>query len=130
MIEKTVLEELGISEEAADKVLEKLNENEQKENYKNLVKEEVEKLNPYSSEIILKLFNAEEAANTEELKNELVGFKNEYPFLFKNDEIPQLTGSTKTGRGVSAAEFKKMDYNKRSELYRKNPKLYKELANA
>lgn len=130
MIDKKFLEELGLSEEIISKIQERLEEGEKKDNFEKLLREEIEKLNPHNTELILELFDVEELEDADVLKEKLEEFRAEYPFLFKQGDMPQLAGSTKSAKGITAEEFNNMGYKKRTELYKKNPKLYKQLANA
>ena len=134
MINEEFLKELGLDEKVITAILEKSNETNNKLKFQELLKKAIEKLNPHNIDVVLKLLDTTELklengeiANLEEHLNR---FKEKYPFLFKNVEIPQIISSTKSGKTISAEEFKKMSYSERAELYKKNPKLYKTLLNA
>lgn len=134
MINEEFLKELGLDEKVITAILEKSNENSNKLKFQELLRKAVEKLSPYDIDVVLKLLDTKELrfengeiVNIEEKLNK---FKEKYPFLFKNTEIPQIISSTKSGKAISAEEFKKMSYKERAELYKKNPKLYKTLLNA
>ena len=134
MINEEFLKELGLDEKVITAILEKSNETNNKLKFQELLKKAIEKLNPHNIDVVLKLLDTTELklengeiANLEEHLNR---FKEKYPFLFKNVEIPQIISSTKSGKSISAEEFKKMSYSERAELYKKNPKLYKTLLNA
>ena len=134
MINEEFLKELGVDEKVITAILEKNNETNNELKFQELLRKAIENLNPHDIDVVLKLLDTEELklengeiANLEEHLN---AFKEKYPFLFKNTEIPQLISSTKSGKSISAEEFKKMSYSERAELYQKNPKLYKTLLNA
>lgn len=134
MINEEFLKELGVDEKVITAILEKNNETNNELKFQELLRKAIENLNPHDIDVVLKLLDTEELklengeiANLEEHLN---AFKEKYPFLFKNTEIPQLISSTKSGKAISAEKFKKMSYSERAELYQKNPKLYKTLLNA
>ena len=134
MISEEFLKELGLDEKIIASILQKNNENINKLKFQELLKKAIEELNPYDIDVIFKLFKTDnlkyENGEIEGLSEKLNAFKEKYPFLFKNTEIPQIVSSTKAGKNITADEFKKMSYSQRAELYKKNPKLYKTLLNA
>ena len=134
MINEEFLKELGLDEKIINTILEKNNETNNKMKFQELLRKAIEELNPHDIDVILKLFDTKslkfENGEITNLEENLKLFKEKYPFLFKNTDIPQIVSSTNSGKSISAEEFKKMSYKERSELYKKNPKLYKTLLNA
>lgn len=134
MINEKFLRELGLDEEIIAEILEKADEEGQKEQFDRVLKEAVQAFEPYDAELILKLLDTEglELADgkIEGLEEKLEEMKGQYPFLFKNGQAPHIVSSTKAGNKITAEKFKKMGYKERSELYKKNPGLYKRLLNA
>ena len=132
MINEDFLRELGLDEEVIAKIMAKASEENDKLKFEEILKAAIEKLNPYDTEVVLKLFNAEglETADEATLEDKLMEFKEAYPFLFKEDKLPQIISSTKNRNNISSEDFKKMSYKERTELYKKNPNLYRTLLNA
>lgn len=134
MINEEFLKELGLDEKVITAILKKSSETNNKLKFQELLKKAVEKLNPHNIDMVLKLLDTKELklenGEITNLEETLNVFKEKYPFLFKNAEIPQIISSTKSGKSISAEEFNKMSYSERAELYKKNPKLYKTLQNA
>lgn len=134
MINEEFLKELGLDEKVITAILKKSSETNNKLKFQELLKKAVEKLNPHNIDMVLKLLDTKELklenGEITNLEETLNVFKEKYPFLFKNTEIPQIISSTKSGKSISAEEFNKMSYSERAELYKKNPKLYKTLQNA
>lgn len=134
MISEEFLNNLGLDNKIIAAILENDSKNNDKLKFRELLKKAIEELNPYDLDIILKLFNPEnlkyENGEITNLAEELNSFKEKYPFLFKNTDIPQIVSSTKSAKKITAEEFKKMGYSERAELYKKNPRLYKTLLNA
>lgn len=132
MINEDFLRELGLDEEVIAKIMAKASEENDKLKFEEILKAAIEKLNPYDTEVVLKLFNAEglEMEDEAALEDKLMEFKEAYPFLFKEDKLPQIISSTKNRNNISSEDFKKMSYKERTELYKKNPNLYRTLLNA
>jgi len=134
MINEEFLKSLGLDEKIIASILQKNNENINKLKFQELLKKAVEELKPHDIDVILKLFDTDnlkyENGEIKGLAEKLDAFREKYPFLFKNTDIPQIVSSTKATKSVTADEFKKMSYTQRAELYKKNPKLYKTLLNA
>ena len=134
MINEEFLKSLGLDEKITATILQKNNENINKLKFQELLKKAIEELNPHDIDVIFKLFDTSklkfENGEITGLAEKLNAFKEKYPFLFKNTDIPQIVSSTKAAKSVTAEEFKKMSYTERAELYKKNPKLYKTLLNA
>ena len=134
MISEEFLKELELDENVIMAILEKDNEINNELKFQELLKNSIEKLAPHDIDVVLKLLDTENLKNEngeiENLEEQLNIFKEKYPFLFKNAEIPQIISSTKSGKSISAEDFKKMSYKERTALYKKNPNLYNTLLNA
>ena len=130
MIDEIFLKELGLSEDIIEKILERVKEAEQKGSFEKLLNEEIAKLKPHNSELILKLFEYDGTEDREALAEKLLKFKEEYPFLFEKGDVPSIYSSTKASKRLTAEEFGNMGYKNRMELFKKNPGLYKKLTNA
>lgn len=134
MINEEFLKELGLDDKTIAAILEKNNESNNQRNFQETLKKEIEKLHPYDIDVVLKLFDTANLKyknrEIEGLEEQLNEFKEKYSFLFKDTDIPRIVSSTKSTNNITAEEFKKMGYKERSELYRKNPKLYRTLLNA
>ncbi len=132
MIKEDFLKELGLNKEVIASIMEKLSEEEERSLFKDTFKKELLALKPQDEELVMKLLEEEIGkikGNKEDIKKVLNAFKEKYPFLFKED-APKIVSSTKKSNTLAKAEFDKMSYKEKTELYKRNPKLYKELANA
>lgn len=134
MINEEFLRELNLDEDTILKILSNLNEDLERENFQNTLKDEITSLNPYDTDLVLSLFNTEglklEDGKIEGLAEKLQAFKDQYPFLFITPDAPKIIASTKASEQYTKEDFNKMGYTEKSRLYQKNPSLYKKLANA
>ena len=124
MINKEYLKEMGLSEEVIASILKHEEEDNGRTKFKQILSDAIKEMEPQDEEIILKLFE------TKGLKERLLAFKEKYPFLFKENDLPKIVSSTNAKKGITVERFKKMSYKERADLYKKNPKLYNELLNA
>lgn len=134
MINEEFLQSLNIEEDAISKILQTLLEDRKKEEFEKILKNEIEALNPHDIDIILSLFDPSglevEDGKIEGLTEKLEDFREKYPFLFINSKTPKIISSTKAPEKYTKEDFNKMSYKEKSQLYQKNPSLYKKLANA
>lgn len=134
MINKEYLKEMGLSEEVIASILKHEEEDNGRTKFKQSLSDAIKEMEPQDEEIILKLFETKglhlENGEIEGLKERLLAFKEKYPFLFKENDLPKIVSSTNAKKGITVERFKKMSYKERADLYKKNPKLYNELLNA
>lgn len=128
MINREFLEELELGDEIIEEILRENEETAKREKKEADLKEEINASGAYDAELVAKLIKSETETEGEESET-LEKLKEKYPFLFQNTKLPQIVSPTKNSSGLTADEFGKMGYKKRTELYKKNPTLYKKLAN-
>lgn len=134
MINEEFLRSLNIEEDAISKIISTLNEDRKKETFQETLKKEITNFKPYNIDVILSLFDTSDLemvdGKIEGLTERLEAFLEKYPFLFEKGEIPKIVSSTKGSEKITKEDFNKMGYKEKSQLYQKNPNLYKKLANA
>ena len=134
MINEEFLKTLNIEEDAISKILTTLQNDLENEKFQEILESEIANLNPYDTGVILSLFDtsglAIEEGKIEGLTERLLDFQAKYPFLFENPDAPKIVSSTRMTEGYTKEDFNKMGYKEKSQLYQKNPGLYKKLANA
>lgn len=134
MINEEFLRSLNIDEDAISKIISTMNEDSEKKEFEDVLRGEISTLSPYDIDLVLSLFDTSglelKDEKIEGLEERLGEFSRKYPFLFENSDAPKIVSSTKATEKYSKEDFNKMGYKEKSLLYKKNPGLYKKLANA
>ena len=127
------LQELGLSEETANAVLEKHSQELDGIQLDFSLERELTKRGVKSMEAAMKLFDKEGLSFSDGrvlgLSEKLDSFEKENDFLFsKGDTKPVFSKPTAGSADITKAEFEKMGYGNRLKLYNENPELYHSLA--
>lgn len=130
MIDEEFLKELGLDDELVESILTRDGE-ERKIREAEALKNEIKAFGVYDEELILWLLERDglESGELSDKTEKIEALKENYPFLFKNTDMPQIVSPILQHESIGSEEFGRMGYKARNELYRKNPRLYKKLAN-
>lgn len=128
------LHELGIAEDAAGKILELHQKEIGNMQLDNVVRSAVQAQSPKNLDVALSLLNKEGLVladgAVDGLAERLEALKTEHAYLFEQKKsLPRIVASASGGKagGISAAQFARMGYQDRVQLYRQHPELYKAL---
>ncbi len=113
------LKELGVGEEAIDKILSKL----KKEKLEEQIKESLAKNGVLDMDAAGALLD-KDGISEENLQEKIEDLKTLHPAIFKKD-LPQFITNADTKENIDRRNFEKMTYAQRLDLFKKNPGVYK-----
>ena len=135
-MDREFLEDLGISEDNIDLILEKSNSELTKERLYNSAKTEISKRGVKNIDAAMKLFDFDSIEFTEnpasDISQKIDEFVLENDFLFEaNIKKPVFSGnvSSENDTVITKADFAKMGYIERLKLFNENPEAYRQLTN-
>lgn len=132
MINKEFLKELGLADEVIEKIAEEAEEQDKKRRLEEALMEQIRELEACDEKLARELLKKEGLdfiEEEEDAADNVEALREKYPFLFKKGKLPRLVSPSAPEHGLKAEDFKKMGYRERAALYRKNPGMYKSLAN-
>lgn len=116
------LKELGVGEDAIEKILTRLNE----ESLENKIKESFVKngvLDIDAAGVLLE----RDGISEDNYQERIESLKTLHPSIFKK-RVPEFLGNADTLEKLDKSNFEKMSYKERLDLFKKNPTAYKKFA--